>query len=83
MDVAVPMASTPAEMSGRNWMTRRMIIDTIRNDPEWMNGNYTQQPRSLPARSWCSTGSRPAGATSGSTRPAPTREKADQLLTSA
>jgi homoserine O-acetyltransferase/O-succinyltransferase len=47
IDVAVPMASTPAEMSGRNWMMRRMIIDAIRNDPEWMNGNYTKQPRSL------------------------------------
>ena len=47
MDVAVPMASLPTEMSGRNWMMRRLIIDSIRNDPEWMNGNYTKQPRSL------------------------------------
>ena len=47
MDVAVPMASQPTEMSGRNWMMRRLIIDSIRNDPEWMNGNYTKQPRSL------------------------------------
>jgi len=27
-------------------MMRRLIIDSIRNDPEWMNGNYTKQPRS-------------------------------------
>ena len=47
MDVAVPMASLPTEMSGRNWLMRRLIIDSIRNDPEWMNGNYTKQPRSL------------------------------------
>ncbi|HEY3074513.1 MAG TPA: alpha/beta fold hydrolase, partial [Burkholderiales bacterium] len=40
MDVAVPMASLPIEMSSRNWMTRRLIVDSIRNDPEWMNGNY-------------------------------------------
>ena len=46
MDVAVPMASLPTEMSGRNWMLRRLIIDSIRNDPEWMNGNYTRPPRS-------------------------------------
>ena len=46
MDIAVPMASLPTEMSGRNWMMRRLIIDSIRNDPEWMNGNYTKQPRS-------------------------------------
>jgi homoserine O-acetyltransferase/O-succinyltransferase len=30
MDIAVPMASLPTEMSGRNWMTRRLIIDSIR-----------------------------------------------------
>ena len=47
MDAAVPMASLPTEMSSRNWMMRRLIIDSIRNDPEWMNGNYTRQPRSL------------------------------------
>jgi homoserine O-acetyltransferase len=47
MDIAVPMASLPTEMSGRNWLMRRLIIDSIRNDPEWMNGNYTKQPRSL------------------------------------
>ena len=46
MDVAVPMASLPTEMSSRNWMMRRLIIDSIRNDPDWMNGNYTKQPRS-------------------------------------
>ncbi len=34
MDVAVPMASLPTEMSSRNWMMRRLIIDSIRNDPE-------------------------------------------------
>jgi homoserine O-acetyltransferase len=32
MDVAVPMASLPTEMSGRNWMMRRLIIDSIRSD---------------------------------------------------
>src|SRR5215475_776340 len=35
MDIAVPMASLPTAMCGRNWMTRRLIIDAIRNDPEW------------------------------------------------
>jgi homoserine O-acetyltransferase len=46
MDVAVPMASQPTAMSGRNWMLRRLVIDSIRSDPEWMNGNYATQPRS-------------------------------------
>ncbi len=47
MDIAVPMASLPIPMSGRNWMMRRWMIDSIRRDPEWNNGNYTAQPSSL------------------------------------
>ena len=47
MDVAVPMASLPTAMSGRNWMMRRLLIDAIRNDPAYQNGNYTEQPKSL------------------------------------
>jgi homoserine O-acetyltransferase/O-succinyltransferase len=40
MDALVPMASQPTEMASRNWMMRRLIIDSIRSDPEWNNGNY-------------------------------------------
>ena len=47
---AVPMASLPTEMSGRNWMMRRLIMESIRNDPDWMNGNYTTQPRGFAVR---------------------------------
>lgn len=47
MDALVPLASLPAPMSGRNWMMRRMLIDSIRNDPAWNNGNYTEQPPNL------------------------------------
>ena len=68
MDVAVPMASLPTEMSGRNWMMRRLIIDSIRNDPEWMNGNYTKQPRSAAVRLGLLRRSPPAAATRRSTR---------------
>ena len=42
-----PMASMPVEVAGRNWMTRRMLMDIIKLDPAWNNGNYTQQPRGL------------------------------------
>ena len=45
MDALVPMASQPTEMSSRNWMMRRLIIDSIRNDPDWKDGNYTTQPQ--------------------------------------
>jgi len=44
MTAAVPMASTPTAMSSRNWIMRKMVIDAIRNDPEWKNGFYHQQP---------------------------------------
>ena len=47
MDVLVPMASQPTAMASRNWMLRRMMIETIRSDPEWNGGNYTKQPSSL------------------------------------
>jgi homoserine O-acetyltransferase/O-succinyltransferase len=79
IDIAVPMASLPTEMSGRNWMMRRLIIDSIRNDPEWMNGNYTKQPRSLQFAS-IFFGIATSGGTQRLYKAAPTREKADQLL---
>ena len=79
MDIAVPMASLPTEMSGRNWMTRRLIIDAIRNDPEWMNGNYTTQPRSAQFAS-VFYGIVTSGGNQALQKAAPTREKADQLL---
>jgi homoserine O-acetyltransferase len=80
MDIAVPMASLPTEMSGRNWMTRRLIIDSIRNDPEWMNGNYSKQPRSAQFAS-VFYGIATSGGNQALQKAAPTREKADQLLT--
>ena len=79
MDIAVPMASLPTEMSGRNWLMRRLIIDSIRNDPEWMNGNYTKQPRSLQFAS-VYFGLGTSGGNQRLQKDAPTREKADQLL---
>jgi homoserine O-acetyltransferase len=44
MDALAPLASLPVQISGRNRMMRRMVIDPIRNDPEWNNGDYRQQP---------------------------------------
>jgi homoserine O-acetyltransferase len=47
MDALMPLASLPTEMSGRNRAWRRIIIDAIKNDPEWRGGEYTVQPPSL------------------------------------
>lgn len=47
MDALMPLASVPAQISGRNRVWRRMVIDAIRNDPEWKGGEYSVQPQSL------------------------------------
>ena len=44
MDALVPIASQPVEISGRNWISRRIAIEAIRNDPGWNEGNYTTKP---------------------------------------
>jgi homoserine O-acetyltransferase len=75
------MASQPAEMSSRNWMMRRLIIDTIRNDPDWNNGNYIAQPRSARVAS-VFYGIATNGGTLAYQKMAPTREAADKVLDS-
>ena len=44
MDGVMPVVSLPTKVSGRNLLWRRMVIDAIRSDPEWRNGEYTQPP---------------------------------------
>jgi homoserine O-acetyltransferase len=73
------MASLPVAMSGRNWMLRRLITDSIRNDPEWQGGNYTQQPRSAHVAS-VFFNLATNGGNQALYKAAPTREKADALL---
>lgn len=47
MDALMPLASLPTQISGRNRVWRRIIIDSIRNDPSWNGGEYKTQPASL------------------------------------
>jgi len=47
MDALMPLASVPSQISGRNRAWRRVIIDAIRNDPQWRQGDYQQQPAGL------------------------------------
>jgi len=79
MDVLVPMASQPTPMASRNWMLRRMMIETIRSDPEWNGGNYSQQPQSLRLAN-AFFGIATSGGTLAYQKLAPTREKADKLV---
>src|SRR4051812_39531201 len=46
-DALMPLASLPTQISGRNRAWRRVIIDAIRNDPNWNGGDYTTQLASL------------------------------------
>jgi homoserine O-acetyltransferase len=44
MDALVPIGSQPIAISGRNWLSRRIAIEAIRNDPDYNGGNYTTKP---------------------------------------
>lgn len=79
MDALVPMASQPTEMSSRNWMMRRMIIDAIRNDPAWKAGDYTTQPQHFRMVN-VYYGIATNGGSMAFQKRAPTREAADRTL---
>ena len=79
MDALVPMACQPTAMASRNWILRRIMLESIRQDPEYADGNYTKQPNSMKLASAFF-----AFATSGGTlnyqKQAPTRALADKLV---
>ena len=78
MDAVLPIACLPAPVAGRNRMERRLIVDAIRNDPEWKGGDYDRQPQGLV------TALRMIAISAGSTKQlylqAPTQEGTDRLL---
>jgi homoserine O-acetyltransferase len=47
MDALLPLASLPTQISGRNRVWRRIVMDSIRNDPAWQGGLYSSQPPGL------------------------------------
>jgi len=79
MDAVVPMAAQPTAMAARNWMLRRMMIETIRNDPEYKDGNYTSQPRMM-KYAVLAYGFASSGGTLAYQNEAPTAEKADKMI---
>jgi homoserine O-acetyltransferase/O-succinyltransferase len=78
MDAVLPLVCLPAQIAGRNRMERRLIVDAIRNDPEWNEGNYEKQPQGLV------TALRMVAISAGSTKQyyleAPTQKATDRLL---
>jgi len=79
MDALAPMASQPTEMAARNWMLRRVMLDTIRNDPDYNGGNYTTQPRMM-TYAITAYGIASAGGTLAYQMQAPTAAKADKMV---
>jgi homoserine O-acetyltransferase len=45
MDALMPLACLPVQIAGRNRVWRKMVMDGIRQDPDWKNGEYTTEPR--------------------------------------
>jgi homoserine O-acetyltransferase/O-succinyltransferase len=78
MDAAMPLACLPVQIAGRNRMTRKMIMDSIRSDPGWMEGEYKTQPHGLQTALYMLLimGSSPLQMQ----KDEPTRDKADAFL---
>jgi homoserine O-acetyltransferase/O-succinyltransferase len=47
MQALMPIACFPERVKGRNLLWRRMLIDSVRQDPGYKNGNYAEQPANL------------------------------------
>jgi homoserine O-acetyltransferase len=79
MDALAPMASQPTAMAARNWMLRRLMLETIRRDPDYANGDYKTQPHSAQiAAQFYSTAT--SGGTLAYQKLAPTGAAADKLV---
>ena len=79
MDALMPLACLPVPIAGRNRMWRKMVIDGIRQDPEWKGGEYSAQPRAalqIAADFLIIAGSAPARMQEDSA----TRDSADKYL---
>jgi homoserine O-acetyltransferase/O-succinyltransferase len=44
MDAIMPLACLPVEIAGRNRVWREEVMDSIRLDPAWKNGDYSAEP---------------------------------------
>jgi len=79
VDALMPLACLPVQIAGRNRLWRNLIIEAIRKDPEWQQGEYKSEPvNSLrtAAGLLLIAGSAPIQMQSA----LPTRDAADQFL---
>jgi homoserine O-acetyltransferase len=44
MDALMPLACVPVQIAGRNRVWRKMVMEAIREDPEWKGGDYKEEP---------------------------------------
>jgi homoserine O-acetyltransferase len=44
LDALMPLACLPVQIAGRNRLWRDLLIEAIRNDPQWAQGEYTSEP---------------------------------------
>ncbi len=82
MDALMPLACLPVQIAGRNRIWRKMVIDGIRQDPDWKNGDYPTEPRAalqISADFLIIAGSAPLHMRED----LPTRDAADQFLATA
>jgi homoserine O-acetyltransferase len=79
MDALMPMACQPVQIAGRNRLWRKMAMDAIRMDPDWKNGDYTEEPQQA-LRTWLDFLVIAGGAPHQMQKSLPTRDAADQYL---
>ncbi len=80
MDALMPLACQAVAVAGRNRVWRKMVIDGIRNDPEWKNGDYTTEPRAANGDLDRPADDLPAARRWQWQKNYPTREAADKYL---
>jgi homoserine O-acetyltransferase/O-succinyltransferase len=44
MDALMPLACLPVPIAGRNRLWRNLVMEAIRKDPEWLQGEYKSEP---------------------------------------
>src|SRR4029077_16291559 len=74
-----PLGAQRTAVGSQTWMMRGLIVDSIRNDPDWKDGNYTTQPKAFrTAAVFFNIATN--GGTLATQKATPTREAADKLL---